>query len=113
MRPPGDSGAGSSRRATAQEKVGTAFPVNCPRARGWPGGSLSVPTWAVLPAHWQGPHPSGLLQRWLSPGPAPPFSLAAVFLSLPVIRVQLAGLFKLSLAAELLAGGAGAAGAAG
>ena len=30
-----------------------------------------------------------------------------------VIRVQLAGLFKLSLAAELLAGRAGAAGAAG
>ena len=93
--------------------MGTAFPVNCPRARGWPRGSLSVPTWAELPAHWQGPHPSGLLRRWLSPGPAPPFSLPAVFLSLPVIRVQLAGLFKLSLAAELLAGGAGAAGAAG
>ena len=81
-RPPGDSGAGSSRRTTSQEKVGAAFPVNCPRARGWPRGSLSVPTWAELPAHWQGPHPSGLLRRWLSPGPAPPFSLPAVFLSL-------------------------------
>ena len=98
---------------TAREKVGTAFPVNCPRARGWPGGSLGVPTRAVLPAHCQGPHPRGLLRRWLSPGPAPPFSLPAVSVSLPVTRVQLAGLLTLSLAAELLAGGAGAAAAAG
>lgn len=77
---------GSNKRT---RESGHSLPRELPTCKGL-AGLLSVPRVGHAACPLAGPHPSGLLQRWLFSGPAPPFSLPSVSLP-PVIEVQLAG----------------------